>query len=131
MVVYGISVNTWAFAAPLFFVLLLLFTIGVVFLTSSLNVFYRDMNPVVQISLQLWLYVTPVAYSLDIVPERWRVWFMLNPLTGIVEGIRATLLFGRPPDWTLALVSTSIIATLFVVAIVTFKRMDKYFADVI
>jgi lipopolysaccharide transport system permease protein len=131
LVVYGIGVSSWALAAPLFFVLLVLFTVSVVFLTSALNVFYRDMNPVVQIGLQLWLYVTPVAYSLDIVPERWRVWFMLNPLTAIVEGVRATLLFGRAPDWTLAATATVIILTLFVVSLVTFKRMDKYFADVI
>jgi lipopolysaccharide transport system permease protein len=131
MLVYGISVNSWALVSPLFFLLLLLFTVAVVFLTSSLNVFYRDMNPVVQIGLQLWLYVTPVAYSLDIVPERWRVWFMLNPLTAIVEGVRSTLLFGRAPDWTLAGVAAAMIVALFVVAMVTFKRMDKYFADVI
>jgi lipopolysaccharide transport system permease protein len=131
MLVYGVSVNSWALAAPYFFALLLLFTVAVVLLTSSLNVFYRDMNPVVQIGMQLWLYVTPVAYSLDIVPERWRVWFMLNPLTAIVEGVRATLLFGRAPDWTLAAVSTGLIVLLFVIALITFKRMDKYFADVI
>ena len=131
MLVYGVSVNSWALVAPYFFALLLLFTVAVVLLTSSLNVFYRDMNPVVQIGMQLWLYVTPVAYSLDIVPERWRVWFMLNPLTAIVEGVRATLLFGRAPDWTLAAVSTGLIVSLFVIALITFKRMDKYFADVI
>jgi ABC-type polysaccharide/polyol phosphate export permease len=56
---------------------------------------------------------------------------MLNPLTAIVEGIRATLLFGRAPDWTLAAVSTALIVTLLLIALVTFKRMDKYFADVI
>ena len=59
------------------------------FATSALNVFYRDVNPVVQIALQLWLYLTPVAYPLSAVPEQYRPFFLLNPLTGIVEGLRA------------------------------------------
>ena len=55
--------------APVFFVLLVLFTLGVTLATSAVNVFYRDVNPVVQIGLQLWLYLTPVAYPLSAVPS--------------------------------------------------------------
>ena len=84
---------------PVFFVLLVLFTLGVTLATSAINVFYRDVNPVVQIGLQLWLYLTPVAYPLSAVPERYRLFFLLNPLTGVVEGLRAVLVFGRAPDW--------------------------------
>ena len=75
-----------------------------------MNVFYRDVNPVVQIALQLWLYLTPVAYPLAIVPERFRLLFVLNPLSAIVEGFRAAVVFNRAPDWTLAAVSAAIIA---------------------
>ena len=64
MVFYGLGLGRWGALVPLFFVLLLLFTLGVTFATSALNVFYRDVNPVVQIGLQLWLYLTPVAYPL-------------------------------------------------------------------
>ena len=60
----------WAALVPLFLVLLVLFTLGVTLATSAINVFYRDVNPVVQIGLQLWLYLTPVAYPLSAVPER-------------------------------------------------------------
>ena len=56
---------------------------------------------------------------------------MLNPLTAIVEGLRSILVFGHAPDWTLVAVSGAMIVTLLVVASVMFKRMDKYFADVI
>ncbi len=84
---------------PLFLLLLVLFTLGVTLATSAINVFYRDVNPVVQIGLQLWLYLTPVAYPLSAVPERYRLFFLLNPLTGVVEGLRAVLVFGREPEW--------------------------------
>jgi lipopolysaccharide transport system permease protein len=99
--------------------------------TSAINVFYRDVNPVVQIGLQLWLYLTPVAYPLAAVPERYRWFFLLNPLTGVVEGLRAVLVFGREPEWAVVGVSAGLIVTIFVGAITLFKSTDKYFADVI
>ena len=83
------------------FVLLVLFTTGVTLITSSVNVFYRDVSPVVQISLQLWLYLTPIAYPLAKVPARWRGWIAANPLSGIVEGFRSAVVYGREPDWSL------------------------------
>ena len=79
--------------------LLVLFTLGVTLATSAINVFYRDVSPVVQIGLQLWLYLTPVAYPLSAVPAEYRPLFLLNPLTGVVEGLRAVLVFGREPEW--------------------------------
>src|SRR5215510_8752566 len=105
MIYYGLGLGVWAFAAPAFFVLLLLFTTGFTFATSGMNVFYRDVNPVVQIALQLWLYLTPVAYPLAAVPARFKWLFVLNPLSAIVEGLRAALVFNRPPDLVLTAVS--------------------------
>jgi lipopolysaccharide transport system permease protein len=131
MTYYGVRPGSWALLLPVFFALLLLFTLGVTFATSAANVFYRDVNPVVQIALQLWLYLTPVAYPLSAVPEAYRPLFLLNPLTGIVEGLRAVIVFGREPDWAVVGVSAALSVFVFVLAITLFKRTDKYFADVI
>ena len=131
MLYYGVGVGSWALLVPAFFGLLLLFTLGVTFATSAANVFYRDVNPVVQIALQLWLYLTPVAYPLSAVPDQYRALFLLNPLTGIVEGLRSVIVFGREPDWAVVGVSTALTLTVFVAALTLFKRTDKYFADVI
>jgi lipopolysaccharide transport system permease protein len=131
MVFYGVGLGWWGALVPAFFILLVMFTLGVTLLTSATNVFYRDVNPVVQIGLQLWLYVTPVAYPLSAVPQEYRWLFLLNPLTGVVEGLRAALVFGREPDWQVVGVSTTLIAAIFVSGLVLFKRTDKYFADVI
>jgi lipopolysaccharide transport system permease protein len=128
---YGVGLGAWGALVPLFLILLLLFTLGVTLLTSAINVFYRDVNPVVQIGLQLWLYLTPVAYPLSAVPDRYRTFFLLNPLTGVIEGLRAVLLFGRQPDWDVVGVSAALILGLLAVALVFFKKTEKYFADVI
>jgi lipopolysaccharide transport system permease protein len=131
MVVYGVHLGVWSLMAPVFFLLLILFTVGFTLATSAIDVFYRDVNPVVQIALQLWLYLTPVAYPLALVPERYRLLFILNPLSAIVEGFRAAVVFNRAPDWPLTAVAAAIIAAVFASAFIMFKRMDKYFADVI
>jgi lipopolysaccharide transport system permease protein len=131
LIYYRVTLGPWALLTPAFFLLLLLFTTGVTLATSSVNVFYRDVNPVVQIGLQLWLYLTPVAYPLSEVSPRYRLLFVLNPLSAIVEGFRSVLVFGRAPDWTLTAISASLTLVLFAGAFVMFKRMDKYFADVI
>jgi len=131
MVYYGVRLGPWALMAPVFFGLLLLFTVGFTMATSAINVFYRDVNPVVQIALQLWLYLTPVAYPLSATSQRFRWLFVLNPLTAVVEGFRSSLIFGRAPDWNIVSISVAITVVLFASAFVMFKRMDKYFADVI
>src|SRR5712691_11695405 len=79
MAYYGRGLGSWAALAPAFFLMLLLFTVGFTFAASSINVFYRDVNPVVQIALQLWLYLTPVAYPLSATSSRFRWLFVLNP----------------------------------------------------
>jgi lipopolysaccharide transport system permease protein len=131
LVFYRVSPGPWAMLVPLFVLLLVLFTLGVTLATSATNVFYRDVTPVVQIGLQLWLYLTPVAYPLSAVDERLRPFFLANPLTGVVEGLRAVLVLNREPEWGVVAISAGLIAVTFAGALVLFKSTDKYFADVI
>ena len=131
IVYYRIVLTRWALLAPGLFLLLVAFTIAVTLLTSAVNVFYRDVNPVVQIGLQLWLYVTPIAYPWSKVPQKWRTLIALNPLSGVIEGLRASLVYGRAPDWVLIQLSVGISIALLTASVLLFKRLDRYFADVI
>lgn len=131
IVYYGIGMTRWALLAPGLFLLLVAFTTAVTLITSAVNVFYRDVNPVVQIGLQLWLYVTPIAYPFSKVPAQWRTLIAINPLSGVIEGLRASIVYGRAPDVTLLTLSTTLTLALLVFSIVLFKRLDRYFADVI
>lgn len=131
LIYYRVDVTRWMALAPMLFVTLAALTTGVTLLTSAVNVFYRDVSPVVQIVLQLWLYVTPIAYPIAKVPDRWRRWIAVNPLSGIVEGFRSAIVYGREPDWALLGLSATLSATVLIGAFVLFKRLDKYFADVI
>ena len=128
---YGIAMTRWALLFPGLFLLLVAFTTAVTLITSAVNVFYRDVNPVVQIGLQLWLYVTPIAYPFSKVPAPWRPLIAINPLSGVIEGLRASIVYGREPDVALLALSTTLTLALLVFSIVLFKRLDRYFADVI
>jgi lipopolysaccharide transport system permease protein len=131
MAYYAVPLTKWALLLPVLFALLVAFTTAVTLLTSAVNVFYRDVNPVVQIGLQLWLYVTPIAYPFSAVPERWRTLIGFNPLSGIIEGFRSALVYGSAPDWNLLGRAATLTVVSLVGSFVLFKYVDRYFADVI
>jgi lipopolysaccharide transport system permease protein len=131
MLHYRVVPGAWALTVPLLLLILVAFTCGMTLLTSATNVFYRDVSPVVTIAMQLWLYLTPVGYPLSAVPERYRMFFALNPLTAVIEGSRAALVFNRSPDWSLVGLAAATTLLLLVGSFVLFKTLDRYFADVI
>ena len=75
--------------------------------------------------------MTPIAYPLAKVPPAWRGWIALNPLSGVIEGFRSAVVYGREPDWALLAMSATTTTVMLVASFVLFKRLDKYFADVI
>jgi ABC-2 type transport system permease protein/lipopolysaccharide transport system permease protein len=94
-------------------------------------VYLRDVRHGLPLILQLGLFATPVAYGMNIVPRSFRgTYAAINPLAGVIEGYRRTILQGLPPDWGL-LVPGAITATVVLVGgYVFFKRLEAGFADV-
>jgi lipopolysaccharide transport system permease protein len=117
--------------APLIVGQLVLLTTGIGLLLASLNVWYRDVKHALPLLIQLWLFVTPVIFPVNFVPEQWRWALAFNPLTGIVDSFRRVLLLGAWPDpW---LVGSSLTGTvvLLIAGLICFRRMERSFADVI
>jgi len=102
MFYYRIFPTLALFTLPLFILLAIATAFAVGLWLSALNVRYRDVRYVIPFFTQFWLFVTPVAYSASLIPERWRVLYGLNPMTGVVEGFRWALL-GRGRDLELLL----------------------------
>jgi ABC-type polysaccharide/polyol phosphate export permease len=102
-----------------------------VLLASALNVFARDVKLFVPIAVQLLLFVTPVMYSLDSVPENLQPWFRLNPMAGIVESFRSVLVYGQAPDT--ALLGPAVVGALCLSMFSSwyFRSTEPRFADVI
>ncbi|MHC4134048.1 MAG: ABC transporter permease [Planctomycetota bacterium] len=106
-------------------------TAGMALFLSALNVRYRDVKFLVPLALQLWLYASPVIYSLDAVPAHVRPWYALNPMVGLVDGYRAALLHQAAPDPLLLGLSAAGSLLILVLGWAYFHRVEAYFADVI
>ena len=107
-----------------------LLALGGGMLTSALNVKYRDVGAVLPVVIQLCMYVSPVLYPVSIVPEGWRRVYALNPLVGIIDGFRASVL-GRAFDWYAITVSAVFTLALLVCSAYLFRRVERGFADII
>jgi lipopolysaccharide transport system permease protein len=98
---------------------------------AALNVRYRDVTYVVPYLVQLSLFLSPVAYSANLVPRGlWRVAYSLNPLAGLIQGYRWSLIRGPAPD-SMLLISIIMVSILLVSGIYYFRRVEKTFADVV
>lgn len=109
----------------------LVFAFGVVLILSTVNVWYRDVGQATGLLMQLWMYLTPIIYPLSMVPEKFRQFYVLNPMVGIVEGFRSALLKGTMPDMYLLSISTVIAVITFIIGYSVFKAKEFDFADVI
>jgi lipopolysaccharide transport system permease protein len=123
----------WQIAVLPFFVLLAFgLALGFGLLFAALNVEYRDFRYIVPFIVQFGVFVSPIAFSTADVPERWRTLYALNPLVGIIDGFRWSLLGGHAPlDAGAVAISAAVTGATIVVGIWYFRRMEHGFADVI
>jgi homopolymeric O-antigen transport system permease protein len=130
MAIYGIPLTARILTLPLFLMLVLATALAVGVWLSALNVEYRDVRYAVPFLTLFWQYATPVAYSSSLIPQKWRLLYGLNPMTGVVEGFRWALL-GTGDVGGLLWVSILIVIVLLVAGLAYFRRMEASFADVI
>ena len=138
MLVMGAMMIYYQFV-PSIGILLFPFLVGLTFLCavgvglwlSALNVQYRDIRYVIPFLVQLWMFVSPVIYPISMVPQKYQWLLALNPMGGVIEAYRASLLGHMPINWSLLGLSTVIIIILFLSGLYYFRRMEKTFADVI
>ncbi|PYR42885.1 MAG: phosphate ABC transporter permease [Acidobacteria bacterium] len=122
---------TWRLAAaPVFVAGTVAAAAGAGILFSALIVTYRDVRYVLTFVVQLWLFATPVLYTLDIIPPQYRLWYALNPATGMISGFRASVL-GTPFPVGVILVSSIATVVLLAAGVRYFVQVERRFADVI
>jgi ABC-type polysaccharide/polyol phosphate export permease len=128
---YGIAVPaTVLWVLPLLGILVA-FTAALALLGAAVNVRFRDVKHALPLLLQLLFFATPIVYPLDAVPERWRPVVLLQPLAGVVEGLRRAALEGRAPDLATTATAAAVSLALLVVSWLLFRAADRRFADVI
>lgn len=105
--------------------------IGISFLLSGLGVYFRDINQVMGLITTILLFLSPVFYPASMLPNHLQNIFMLNPLTLIIEQLRAVLLDGGVPDWGLLAIYSVGATVMVVIGAWAFKKMRGGFADVL
>jgi lipopolysaccharide transport system permease protein len=116
---------------PFWILLSVLLGLGLGTIAAALAVSYRDVNQVLPVILQMLLYISPVAYSLEAIPVDLRWVFSLNPMVGILEGFRWSLISGGHLRPAYTAYSAAIALALFFVGAFVFTRMERRFADVV
>ncbi|MBW3607471.1 MAG: ABC transporter permease [Actinobacteria bacterium] len=131
ILVYGIVPSAAIVTLPFFVMLAALAALAVGLWLSALNVLYRDVRYVIPFLVQLWLFISPVAYPSSLVPQPWDAVYGLNPMAGVIEGFRWALLGEAEPPGPMLAVSVAATAALLVGGLLYFRRMERSFADVV
>jgi lipopolysaccharide transport system permease protein len=119
---------------PVLMMLVALLALGVGTWLAAINVRFRDVRYIVPFLIQFWMFATPIIYPMSLVPERFRLLYSLNPLAGLIEGIRVATLSGMNGahfDWASLAISSGVTIVAVIYAVYDFRRMERGFADVI
>lgn len=128
---FGIAPTSNVVILPAFLLLAVLLALGLGLWLGPINVRFRDIKHTLPFILQIWMYASPIIYPSSMVPDKWRWLYSLNPMVGVIEGFRWSLLGTAEPDLRAIAISMVVIAALLVGGIVFFKKMERTFADLI
>jgi len=132
MLWYGFAPGWQIVTVPLFFLLALIASLGASLWLSALNVKYRDFRYIVPFIVQFGLYVSPVGFSSDVVPEKWRLLYSLNPMVGVIDGFRWAIMGGDAKIyWPGFLLSNALTLLVLYGGIRYFRKTERIFADII
>ena len=132
MIWYHFPPSIQVLAFPLFVALAFGASLGVGLWIAALMVQYRDFRFIVPFIVQFGLYISPVGFQSTVVPERYRLLFSLNPMVGIIDGFRWSLLDGRVHLTSFGVIFSVVETVLLIVSGVWyFRKTEQYFADVI
>jgi len=131
MAYYGIGVSWSVLMLPLFLVLAVSTALAVGLWLSALNVRYRDVGYTIPFIVQIWMYASPIVYPVSMIPQKYRFFYSLNPMAGVIEGFRWALLGKQSPVFSVMAISAAVVLLLVTGGVIFFRNMEKTFADVV
>lgn len=132
MIYFGMSFSPTLLAIPLFVLLAAIACTGLGLILSSMNVHFRDVRVIIPFLLQIGMYISPVGFSSDIVPEQWRMLFSLNPMVGVIDGFRWAVSGGATAIYMPGLwLSVGISIVSLIAGLLIFRKTERSFADVV
>ena len=126
-----IKPNVYVFILPLIVFHMAVLSVGVGLIISAMTTKYRDLNFAMNFLVQLWMYLTPVVYPLSLVPDKYKIFLLINPMTAVIEVFRGAFLGASAIDPIGLFFSLFITIIVFITGIIVFNRMEKTFMDTI
>ncbi len=124
----AISAIIWL---PLLVLITLGLAVGIGLSLGTINVFLRDVGQIMNIVLQFWFWLTPVVYTISIVPEKYHTLLYLNPMVGVIEGYHSVLVYDKAPDFGLLLYPSIVALSALALAFFLFKKANADMADLL
>ncbi len=131
MICYRIAPQPGLLLLPILLLILAAMALGVGLYAAALMVSYRDIGYILPVFMPFLMWASPVGYSISDVPLRWRGWYMLNPLAGLIQSFRWSLLGRGEFSATQLIYPATVSVAVFVAGAFAFRRMERRFADVI
>ena len=130
MVISGISLNPLALLClPVVMVVEYFLALGMAMLSSAITVYFRDLEHILGIVTMVWMYMTPIFYSIDMIPEKLRFVYHINPMSSVISCYRDVLYYSQVPDLT-SLAEAVVLGALFLgLGMLVFGRLKKGFAE--
>jgi len=131
MLYYHLYPSLLVLILPALILLMMLISSGIGMVLAALSAKYRDIRYTIPFLVQLWMFATPIVYPASMIPEKYRIIYALNPMTGVIEGFRSAILGKVAFPTEMVMISTFISIVLFLIGLIYFKQVERYFADVI
>ena len=128
MVVIGTPLHLTILLAPVSMILLGLFSLGVGLLISTIGIYFADIVEMYSIVIMAWFYITPIIYTLDLLPAKLQGWLQLNPMVTLVELFRSLVFYGKIPTLENWLISIGVALGMFLIGWLVFTGKSDEFA---
>lgn len=129
LLVSGVGVSWFALFLPVMVFIQALFTLGIIFLLSAANVYVRDVQYIMNPVMMIWMYASPILYSISMVPEKYVDLYRLNPMVSIMEGYQSILYSQTFPDFKSLGIVLVVSIVIFIIGYVVFNKLQRRFAE--
>ncbi|MEG4499913.1 ABC transporter permease [Microcoleus sp. F10-C6] len=125
----GVHLNSVLLLLPLLMIIQFFLTVSFAYPLAALNVTFRDTQHTLGVVLQMMFYLTPIFYDINSVPEKFKIFYYLNPMVSLIEAYRAILLKGMQPDWPALLILSLAVAAILPIGLGIFRRQSDHFVE--
>lgn len=129
LIVSGIGITIFLIYLPLIIIIEYLLALGLAFIVSALNVYFRDLEHILNSLIMGWFYFTPVIYPLEMIPDKYMKYFFLNPMTPVITVFKDILYYGKAPDLMMLVFSSLVALVTVIIGFYVFQMLQKNFAE--